>query len=139
MTDRIAPYAEALSTVLGQEIVPSSESAVILYLDGGQELTLTRDDEADVIRIVTPLHAAHDGLPAAMLDRLLQLNAPTEETAAAVLRRQRRSDCLELVNVIPGTVFPPESVARLAVTQAEAAVALAHKIDAGLGADPAAT
>jgi hypothetical protein len=42
------------------------------------------------------------------------------------------------VNVIPVTVFPPESVARLAVTQAEAAVALAREIDAGLGADPAA-
>jgi hypothetical protein len=138
VTDRIDAYAEALSTALGQEIVPSSENAVVLYLDGRQEVALTRDGEAGVVRIVTPLHAAHDGLPAEILDRLLQLNAPSEQTAAALLRRRRRSDCLELVNVIPVTVFPPESVARLAVTQAEAAVALAREIDAGLGADPTA-
>lgn len=128
MTASFSEYAEALANRLGTDLEPF-EDALSVRINGRQELFMSLDESGTLVRISTPLDLAHDGLPPELLAPLLKKNLPNEDTAGAMIRKKPKSDCLELLNVLPMTARTPDDMAWLAECQAHCAIKLQDDLD----------
>ena len=129
MANRADPttLALALEERLGVHPGEAFRGRLSLTFDNDQRVTALFGQDGRSVTIITPVEAAHDGLPASILRGLLMRNAPNGGLAGGTLRVRDNQDFLEIANVVPldlGAV----AIADLMLNQADAAVALARQI-----------
>jgi hypothetical protein len=118
----LEPFAIALRARFGCDFF--DEDGVLSTSLVGTHSRIRIDTKRDVVLMSTPVENAHDGLPAAILLKLLQWNFPNPYCGGAFLRPAPIAGYVELASVVPAGAIAPDDAVTLMDDQIIAAARL---------------